>query len=218
MNHFDKTQSHIKATINGLTVNAPSTFSVIQALWHSGIPQLKSIGCLEGVCGSCRIYLQKSESQKITMALACETQIEEGMVVVFPPFSDSSNHQYQLSDILNSNQTQSAFQRFFPEADHCRCCGGCTQSCPKNLDVERGVSLANQGDFKAAGDIFSHCVMCDFCTSACPDNIAPNLVGLFARRVSAVFQTKPPNLMRRLTELAQGKASVIEPSDKVEVK
>lgn len=213
MNNSDKKQALINLTINGAAVTAPVNHSVIQALWHSKIPRIKGIGCLDGVCGSCRIFVRKNTNSKPFTALACETRIEEGMLAVFPPFTRYTHQQkqqqkFQLTDIKETKDIRPNFQRLFPEVDHCRHCGGCTQSCPKGIDVETGVNLAAKGEFRAAGDTFSECVMCDFCISACPDAIAPSFIGLFSRSVTAITQAPPPNLLQRLEALKQGQYQV----------
>lgn len=215
MNNSNKKSSLINLTINGIIVNAPLGHSVIQALWSSNIPKIKGVGCLDGVCGSCRIFVRKPSKSKPFTALACETRITEGMHAVFPPFVNYTDQQkrqqeFQLSDIKKTSDIQLRFQHLFPEVMDCRHCGGCTQSCPKGISVETGVDLASKRNFRAAGDIFDECVMCDFCISACPDHIAPNFVGLFSRRVTAVFQCKPNNLQRRLAELAHGQCQINE--------
>ena len=215
MKNTDQKQPLVSLTINGATVTAPPNYSIIQALWHSNIPRIKGAGCLDGVCGSCRIFVRENSDSKPFTALACETRIEDGMLAVFPPFANYTDQQkqqqeFQLTDIKTVKDIQPRFQRLFPEVEHCRHCGGCTQSCPKGIEVENGVNLASKGDFRAAGDAFSECVMCDFCISACPDQIAPNFVGLFSRRVTAVTQNTPPNLLHRIEEIEHGQCHIIE--------
>ncbi len=56
----------VNLTINGKSISAPSSLSVIQALWHTGYPRVKSVGCLEGVCGSCRVMVRRADSREVT--------------------------------------------------------------------------------------------------------------------------------------------------------
>lgn len=198
----------INATINGKAISAPAYLSVIQALWYSGYPRIKSIGCLEGVCGSCRVLVRRKDSQDIKTELGCQVLIEEGMQVTFLAFPTPAQQHYNLENIRNSWEVQANFHAIFPEAEHCRHCGGCNRTCPKGIDVEKAVVLAAKGRFREAGDLFIECVMCDLCQSACPENIAPNHVGLFSRRVTSHLHTRPSNLINRLEQLRKGELKV----------
>ncbi len=204
----EKTENLVKVTIDGKEILAPGKLSTIQALWHAGYPRVKSVGCLEGVCGSCRIMARRAGSTEVTMELGCQTLIEEGMEVSFLVFPTPSHHTYELGEIRNSWEVQAHFSRIFPEADHCRNCHGCTVSCPKGIQVERGVELAVKGRFREAGELFVECVMCNFCMTACPEFIAPNHVGIFARRVTAYFHIRPSNLINRLEKLRRGELQI----------
>lgn len=194
--------------IDGKAITAPSSLSVIQALWHAGYPRVKSVGCLEGVCGSCRIMVRRAGSSEVSMELGCQTLIEKGMEVVFLVFPTPTHHTYQLDEIKNSWDVQAKFHSIFPEASQCRHCHGCNKACPKDIDVEKGVELACEGKFREASELFVECIMCHFCMTGCPEQIAPNHVGLFARRVTAYFHTRPSNLINRLEELRKGNLRV----------
>lgn len=204
LNTAEQEENLVNLKINGKDISSPPSSSVIQALWYAGYPRVKSVGCLEGVCGSCRVMIRRADSQEVTMDLGCQVLVEEGMLVTFLVFPTPTHHSYQLKEIPNSWEVQDQFHRFFPEADCCRHCGGCVSTCPKGIDVEQGVELAAKGRFAAAGDLFAHCVMCDLCQTACPENIAPNHVGLFSRRVTAYFHTRPSNLINRLEKMRKG--------------
>jgi succinate dehydrogenase/fumarate reductase-like Fe-S protein len=195
-------------TINGKEISAPPSLSTIQALWYAGYPRVKSVGCLEGVCGSCRILVRRAGTAQVSMALGCQTLIEEGMEVNFLVFPTPTHHTYNLEQIPNSWEVQAAFHHIFPEADKCRHCHGCDNSCPKGIEVEHGVELASKARFSEAGELFVECVMCNFCMTACPEFIAPNHVGLFARRVTAYFHTRPSNLINRLEQIRKGELKV----------
>lgn len=190
-------------TINGLTVSAHEGATVVEAAWEGGVPRVNSIGCMEGVCGSCRIMLKRGT--KVSLGLACQTFVEEGLEVIFLPPQSAPRHHYELSDFKDGWDIHARFQEIFPEAARCRHCHGCNVSCPKDIKVEEGVAQASAGRFQAAGEIFFECVMCDLCDSACPEFIAPAHVGLFSRRVTAHFHLRPPNLINRLEELRQEK-------------
>ncbi len=202
-------ETQVSLTINGRLISAPPSLSVIQALWFAGYPRVKGVGCLEGVCGSCRVMVRRKGSPELNMELGCQLLIEDGMDVFFAVFNTPSHHNYQLSDIQSSWDVQTCFQNTFPEAEHCRHCHGCNAACPKDIDVETAVDLAVKGHFRECGDLFIDCVMCDLCMTSCPEFIEPNHVGLFARRVSAYFDTRPSNLINRLEAIRSGQMKVV---------
>lgn len=201
MDKIDETDLHatVDVKINGITVRALTGMTLVEAAWHGSIPNISGIGCLEGVCGSCRIMLRRGNA--VTVGLACQIFVESGLDAVFLPPPSAPLHHYKLSDFKDGWDMQGQFHKIYPEASSCRHCHGCVSSCPKNIAVEEGVALAVAGHFREAGEVFFECIMCELCDAACPDLIAPAHVGLFSRRVTAHFHLRPPNLIHRLEEL-----------------
>lgn len=189
-------------TINGSVVPAQDGMTVVEAAWRNGVPRVRGVGCLEGVCGSCRILLR--QDRQVTVGLACQTFVQPGMEVVFLPAPSAPRHHYDLDDFDDGWDIQARFHEIFPEASRCRHCHGCVASCPKGIAVEDAIVLAAAGRFRDAGEMFFECVMCELCDGACPEQIAPAHVGLFCRRITAHFHLRPPNLIHRLEELRQG--------------
>lgn len=194
-------ESFVDLLINGVKVRAESHMTIVEAAWAGGVPRVTGVGCLEGMCGSCRILLRRGSA--VSVALACETFAEDGIEALFLPAPSTARHQYELTDFKDGWDIQARFQEIFPEADRCRHCHGCVQSCPKGIKVEEGIALAAAGRFREAGEAFIECVMCELCDNACPEQIAPAHVGLFSRRITAFFHLRPPNLIHRLEELRQ---------------
>jgi succinate dehydrogenase/fumarate reductase-like Fe-S protein len=194
----------VALTINGVAVNAHAGATVVEAAWHGGVPRVTGVGCMEGVCGSCRIMLKRGKL--VSVGLACQTFVEDGVEVIFLPPAPAPRHHYELSDFKDGWDIHARFQDIFPEAARCRHCHGCNVSCPKGISVEEGVKQASAGRFRDAGETFFECVMCELCDGACPEFIAPAHVGLFSRRVTAHFHLRPPNLIHRLEELRQDKS------------
>nr|WP_246540064.1 4Fe-4S dicluster domain-containing protein [sulfur-oxidizing endosymbiont of Gigantopelta aegis] len=166
------------------------------------------VGCLDGVCGSCSVMVRRIGEPELSMELGCQLLVEEGMEVFFSSFETLTQHHYDLSQINNPLVVHNEFLRIFPEAKNCRYCGGCNRACPKNIDVEQSVTLAVKGEFKQASALFVDCVMCNLCVSSCPENIEPNHVGLFARRVTSHFNTRPANLTQQIQAIRSGELSV----------
>ncbi len=200
--------NQISLTINGRSITSRQNHSVIQALWDAGYPRVKGVGCMEGVCGSCRVMVRRADGPEVSLELGCQLLVEEGMHVNFLVFPNPTHHTYQLDDIKSSWEVQGRFHDIFPEAEACRHCGGCNQSCPKGIEVEKAVELACKGRFREAGELFVECVMCNLCLTACPENISPNHVGLFSRRVTAYFLIRPSNLIHRLEKMRKGELQV----------
>lgn len=193
----------VALTINGVAVSAHAGVTVVEAAWEGGVPRVTGVGCMEGVCGSCRIIMRRGK--EVSVGLACQTFVESGIDVIFLPPASAPRHHYELGDFVDSWDIHARFQDIFPEAERCRHCHGCNVSCPKGIAVEEGVAQASAGRFRDAGETFFECVMCELCDGACPEFIAPAHVGLFSRRVTAHFHLRPPNLIHRLEELRQEK-------------
>jgi succinate dehydrogenase/fumarate reductase-like Fe-S protein len=200
----------VRLSIEGRQVEAPATCSILQAVLYAGETLVEGVGCMgQGVCGSCRVMVRRSGEQEVKTELACETLIEDGMQVAFLDyFTPSVRHVYRIEDIGDSWQALRKIGEVFPEASHCRHCGGCDRACPKGLDVQRGVNLAVDGELAASSQVFDECVMCNLCTLACPEHIRPNHLGLFVRRMIATLALRPANLMRRLQQIESGEMKI----------
>jgi succinate dehydrogenase/fumarate reductase-like Fe-S protein len=201
--------------VDGREVKAPLDHSIIEAVWHTGHAQIEQIGCMQGVCGSCRVLVRRKGENTVTPALACETLVEDGMRVSFIHHDDRArvDHHYRLSEITNSWDAVKYIDSRFPEASDCRHCGGCDSACPRGLQVELAVSLASGRDTSTkdpvqAGKLFEECIMCDLCTRACPEDIDPNHLGLLVRRLSASLLLRPVNLLTRLEQIRKGEATI----------
>lgn len=208
-------EQRVRVNLEGREVLASPSNSIVQAYLASGQTLVKGVGCMgQGVCGSCRVMVRRAGSAEVTMELACETRVEDGMQVSFLEygkhfaFTPRRPHVYRIEDLQDSWQILDKIGEVFPEAAHCRHCGGCDRACPKKLDVERGVNLAVAGDIVPAAEVFDQCVMCNLCTLACPEHIRPNHLGLFVRRMIASLTLRPADLVRRLQQIECGEMKV----------
>ena len=202
--------SLVRLTIEGRSIAAPASQSIIQAYLHAGHTMVEGIGCMgQGVCGSCRVMIRRAGSHDVTTELACETLIEDGMQVSFLGyFKPRRPNVYRVEDLQNKWQTLQKIGEIFPEALHCRHCDGCDRACPKDLEVQRGVNLAAAGDIFPASEKFDECVMCNLCTLACPENIRPNHLGVMVRRMVASLALRPIDLMLRLQQIERGEITI----------
>lgn len=200
----------IPIVMDGHAIPAPPGASLVQAWIAAGLPLTGNVGCMgQGVCGACRVLVRREGERIATAALACETRAEPGMQVAFVDhFPASRTHAYELEALGDSWAAVGAIDKVFPEAKHCRHCGGCDAACPKQIEVQKAVNLAVEGRGMAAAALFDHCVMCNLCVAACPEHIAPAHLGQFLRRMSASLTLRPGDLVLRLEEIAAGKQLV----------
>lgn len=194
-----------RVTINGHSIETSTSRSLLEAVIDSGQPLTDGVGCMgQGVCGSCRVLLRRKDSREVTTALACETGVEDGMQVSFlDHLPMNRHHTYTTNDWDDTWNLLDRVNSAFPEASHCRHCGGCDRACPKHLEVQKGVNLAASGDLSAA-KVFDECIMCNLCTIACPEHISPNHLGLYIRRMTASVMLRPSDLLLRLRQIDLG--------------
>ena len=207
---MNKSDGMVRLIVEGRSISASPGNSILQAFVQAGETLVEGVGCMgQGVCGSCRVMVRRAGEQEVKTELACETVVEEGLQVAFLEYlTPSTRHDYRIEDITDSWQAPRKLLELFPEAPHCRQCGGCDRACPKGLEVQRGVNLAVAGELGAAGDVFDECVMCNLCTVACPEYIRPNHLGLFVRRMIASLSLRPADLMRRLEQIERGELAI----------
>lgn len=197
--------------VDGREVMASAGHSIIEAVWAAGHTLVEHVGCLgQGVCGSCRALVRRDGSDEVCFVLACETLAEPGMRVSFVrALAPRPERPYQIGMFHDLWSVGAQVRSSFPEAAHCRHCGGCDTVCPRGLSVQEGVGAVVKGRLHEASSIFATCIMCNLCTAACPDQINPNYVGLFARRLMATLVSRPVNLIRRLDQIARGELTVV---------
>ncbi|MCU1736819.1 MULTISPECIES: 4Fe-4S dicluster domain-containing protein [unclassified Pseudomonas] len=201
--------SPVQVTINGALIETSALRSVLEAVIDSGQPLIDAVGCMgQGVCGSCRVLVRRAGEREVSTALACETRVEQGLQISFlDHLPMNRHHTYNLHDWDDTWNISERITATFPEASHCRHCGGCDRACPKGLDVQKGVNLAAVGDLSAS-QVFDECIMCNLCTIACPEHISPNHLGLYIRRMSASVGFRPADLMQRLGQINRGVMNV----------
>jgi len=188
----------IQINVDGNKILCCEGISIIQALWSAGISHVKSTGCMEGVCGSCRVLVRDNELQQVKTELACRVIVKQNMQIYFVPPTYSKAHSFTIDEIRESKNIQHTFRRIFTESVNCRQCGGCDLACPKGIEVEKSVQLAIKGKFNEVSELFTECVLCDFCEDVCPELIAPNHIGMFSRQVHSLTLSHPVNLVRCL--------------------
>lgn len=203
------TDRPVRLTFDGREVAATAGTSLIQAWIESGRPLVDHVGCMgQGVCGACRVLVRRAGAATVETALACETPAEDGMQVASVDYFPAHRpHAYDLRTETAAHGPE-RINEIFPEAAHCRHCGGCDRACPRDIEVERMVNLAAAGETAEAAALFDHCVMCNLCVAACPEDIDPAHLGQFVRRLTAATTTPPVDLDQRLQAIAAGEQTV----------
>jgi succinate dehydrogenase/fumarate reductase-like Fe-S protein len=196
----------IGLSFDGRRIETEPGVTLLQAWTAAGLPLTENVGCMgQGVCGACRVLVRREGERLASTALACTTLAEDGMQVAFiDHFPARRPHAYDLRTMVNSWDVVDWVDTTFPEARHCRHCGGCDSACPKGIEVQRMVNLAAIGQINAAASLFDDCVLCNLCVAACPEYIAPAHLGQFVRRVRAALTLRPSDLLLRLREIEEG--------------
>ena len=191
----------IELTINGKTINASPQVSVIQALIESGETEVINAGCLNGVCGSCCVFVKYADSRNIETELGCQLIVQNGMQVSFIPDYFSTPVTLQLQSQKTLSEIPHLISEFFPQVEACRECGGCTNSCPKDIDVEHFIQQVIAAEYKQADELMESCVMCDLCESACPEKIKPQHLGVHLRKLLVKAAPVPANLINSINAI-----------------
>lgn len=189
--------------VDGASYAVPGALTVIQAMWKLGRPMIHGVGCLGGVCGACPISVRLPNQFDSKTALACQTEVQEGMAITFFPSDSSKKAIYRLPSERPTNKT--LFQSY-PETRRCTACRACTTVCPQGIDVMGGVRAAINGDFTIMAEKMTSCVMCGLCAAVCEVQIKPHRIGVYARRVVGAFYPQAPTqLLSRVEEIHSGK-------------
>ena len=210
MNNKTTQSDLIELHFDGHHIQASKGASLLQAWMLAGLPLTENVGCMgQGVCGACRVLVSRSGERLASTALACTTLAEDGMQVAFiDHFPARRSHTYDLHAMTDSWEAIHWINTAFPQAQHCRHCGGCDRACPKGVEVQRMVNLAAAGQASAAGALFEQCVLCNLCVAACPEHIDPAHLGQFVRRMNAALTLRPSDLIMRLHEIEEGQQPI----------
>ncbi|MDO9017007.1 MAG: 2Fe-2S iron-sulfur cluster-binding protein [Deltaproteobacteria bacterium] len=204
----------VRLRFEGREIEARAGASLLQAWLDAGLPLVENVGCMgQGVCGACHVLVRRDglagPDEVVRTALACETVVEDGMEVFFVDHASARRpHHYDLRALDDSWTAFDRVPEIFPEAAHCRHCGGCDRACPKGIEVERMVGLASVGRPVEAAALFDECVMCNLCVAACPERIDPSYLGLLVRRLVGSTTLRPADLIARLREIGAGQQRV----------
>jgi ferredoxin len=189
--------------IMGKSYEVPSGLTILKAMETAGYRLVRGVGCRGGFCGACATVYRKAGDFRLSVGLACQTGIEDGMYLTQIPFYPAPKPLYDLPTLSADVET---IIRFFPEVTRCIQCNTCTKACPQGLEVMRYIAAAQQGDLRRVAELSFDCLSCGLCVSRCPAEISHYHVGLLARRLLASHLTpRAAHLRHRLEEIEQGR-------------
>jgi succinate dehydrogenase/fumarate reductase-like Fe-S protein len=184
--------------LEGRKIKVPEDLTVIEALWDTGHDVKRGIGCLSGLCGACTVAYLEAGAQRVRFGLGCQTVVAEGMNVIMLPYFPSRMARYDMESMTNPLLELAGH---YPELTACNDCKACN-ICPEWIDVAGFVKTAKEGGYESTAYRVMDCHMCGLCASRCPKSIAPHYVGLYIQRSCARQRPLPPNLAKRLQQMA----------------
>lgn len=188
----------ITIELEGRRIRVPAGLTVIEALWDTGHDVKRGIGCLSGLCGACTVAYLEADAPRVKFGLGCQVVVAEGMNVIMLPYFPSRMARYDLAVMKNPLES---LPEQYPELYACNDCKACNV-CPEWIHVANFVKSARDGEHAITADKVKDCHMCGLCASRCPKSIAPQYVGLYIQRACARGEAIPPNLAKRLHEMA----------------
>jgi ferredoxin len=180
----------------------PDGLTILKAFEWAGFHLTRGVGCRGGFCGACSTVYRIVGDYRLRYALACQTVVEDGMILGPVPFFPAQRPAYSLENLLPEGSTLMAL---YPEILRCYGCNTCTKACPQEIDVLSYMSAALRGDIQALADISFDCILCGLCVARCPAELVPYNVSLLGRRLYGKYLAPPAaHLHQRVQEIADG--------------
>ena len=193
----------VKIEILGKYYEVPENLTILQSFWYVGQKKIRGVGCLGGFCGACStVYRVADEDYRLHVALACQTQVREGMSLVQIPFFPMRNRTNYAEEVADN---QDLLLQVYPDLRKCISCGACTRVCPQGLNVLGYLIKAEDGDFETSAAWSFDCINCGMCAMKCPVDLAPNLIGAYVREKNhCLNHSKSKMLNQRIQEIKNG--------------
>lgn len=188
----------ITVHIMGEAYKVPETLTILKAMEYAGYRFRRGCGCRGGICGACGTFYRLENDHNIHTGLACQTIVQDGMVLAQVPFFPSHR-----ATCLYENAGLPPAQRIatlYPEIFRCVACGTCSRTCPMGIDVMDYIASFKRGDVKGGAEKSFDCIMCGLCVSRCPANITQMLVAMAGRRLNAIYLTPRSEATRKRAE------------------
>jgi ferredoxin len=191
----------VNVTLAGVPHQVPEGVTVLQAMWYAGIPVLRGVGCLGGACGACTTTYTLPNAMAPKTGLGCQISVVEGMGINLYPIDAPVKPTYRMAEL--DDPAESLFT-IYPETRRCTLCDACTSVCPQDIPVRATVRQMMNKQFDEVAKAFDECVNCNFCTMVCEVNIAPNLLGMYARKAVAKAAPSSEELKRGMDRVSSG--------------
>lgn len=192
----------VEVELHGARHTVPAGVTVLMALWYAGFDTVHGAGCLGGACGACTISYRLPDSPATRTGLGCQTVVQDGMAVTLLPVEPPAKPRYRMAEIADPAE---ALFTIYPETRRCTNCDACTHVCPVAIPVRQTVRQMMNKQFAPVAPAFDECVMCGLCALVCEVNIAPNLLGVYARKAVAKAAPGPPELVRGMAAVTEGR-------------
>lgn len=181
----------------------PNALTIMRAFEYAGYKMVRGAGCRGGFCGACATVYRMTGDNKLYVALACQTVVQDGMRLAQIPSFPANKMLYDFAS-LDANGAH--LLEIYPELGLCKGCNTCTKACPQELQVMEYVAACLRGDVARAADLSFDCIACGLCTARCPGELVPYNIALLARRLyGAYIAPRSPHLAERVEEIKAGK-------------
>ena len=186
----------------GKHYSVPEELTIMTAMEYAGYQLVRGCGCRHGFCGACATMYRLKGETKLYAALACQTQVQDGMYIAILPFFPTNKRGY---DIEEKEPTEQIMMQLYPEIYSCIGCNACTKSCSMELNTMQYIAYAQRAQYEKCAHESFDCVSCGICVSRCPAGISHPMVGLLARRLTGKYlQPESEHMTSRVKEIEQG--------------
>ncbi len=180
----------------------PSALTIMRAFEYAGYRMVRGAGCRGGFCGACATVYRMTGDNKLNVALACQTVVQDGMRLAQIPSFPANKTRYNFAT-LNADGAQ--LLQLYPELGLCKGCNTCTKACPQEIQVMEYVGASLRGDVARAADLSFDCIACGLCTARCMGELVPYNIGLLARRLyGAYIAPRSQHVADRVAEIKAG--------------
>jgi heterodisulfide reductase subunit C len=197
----------IPVYVMGKKYMLPETLTVQKAIEYAGYQYIRACGCRGGICGACPTVWRVVGDYQLHFGLACQTVIEENMVLAQLPFFPANRAAYKLEELEAAAET---ITTLYPEILKCVGCNTCTRACPMEIDVMGYINSAMRGDIERAARQSFDCIQCGMCSARCPAQIAHYHVAQLCRRLyGKSVAPAADHLKARVAEIEAGKYAAV---------
>ena len=191
--------------VMGKRYKVPEGLTIQAALEYCGYNIIRGCGCRSGFCGACGTIYNFTNDPTIRYALACQTVVEQNMVMTQIPFFPAAEALYNVGD-LRPEEGGNKLVELYPDILTCFGCNNCTKTCPQDLEVMEFMSDAIRGDYEKLCEKSFDCLLCGLCAARCPQGLQPYNIALAGRRLGGAYLApKSQHNLDRVKEIEEGK-------------